>query len=49
LLVWAANIASMALVETSICDFGRKTGDFTLRGVDGRGWPLQDFRGELVS
>jgi len=41
-----ANIAGMALVETSICDFGRKAGDFTLRGVDGRDWSLQDCRGE---
>ena len=44
--VRAANIAGMALVETSICDFGRKAGDFTLRGVDGRDWSLQDCRGE---
>jgi len=39
----------MALVETSACDFGRRAGDFTLRGVDGRDWSLQDCRGELVS
>lgn len=36
----------MALLETPVCDFGRKAPDFTLLGVDGRTWSLQQCMGE---
>jgi peroxiredoxin len=36
----------MALLETPVCDFGKKAGDFVLPGVDGRNWSLQDCMGE---
>jgi hypothetical protein len=31
----------MVLLATPICDFGKKAIDFTLPGVDGRTWTLQ--------
>ncbi|MCP1726051.1 peroxiredoxin [Natronospira proteinivora] len=36
----------MARLETPDCDFGRPAPDFTLPGVDGREWALEDCRGE---
>jgi peroxiredoxin len=36
----------MVSLETPVCDFGRPAVDFTLPGVDGRTWTLQDCRGE---
>ena len=36
----------MVRTETPICDFGTPAGDFSLPGVDGRDWSLQDCRGE---
>lgn len=36
----------MVSMETPICDFGQPAVDFTLPGVDGRQWSLQDCRGE---
>ncbi len=36
----------MALTETPICDFGRKAFDFSLPGVDGKIWTLEECRGE---
>jgi peroxiredoxin len=36
----------MALLETPICDFGKKAIDFSLPGVDGRIWSLQQCMGE---
>jgi peroxiredoxin len=36
----------MVLLETPICDFGKKAVDFTLPGVDGRTWSLQQCMGE---
>lgn len=36
----------MALLETPICDFGKKAVDFSLPGVDGRIWSLQHCMGE---
>ena len=35
----------MALIETSICNFGWKARDFELKGVDGRTYSLDDVRG----
>jgi peroxiredoxin len=35
----------MALAQTSICDFGWKARDFSLKGVDGKTWSLKDVRG----
>ena len=35
----------MAAVETPVCDFGRKAGDFDLEGIDGRRYRLADVRG----
>ncbi len=32
-------------VETPICDFGWKAPDFSLEGIDGRGYSLDDVRG----
>jgi peroxiredoxin len=37
--------ARMALAQTSICDFGWKARDFSLKGVDGKNWTLNDVRG----
>jgi len=36
----------MVLLETPICDFGKKAVDFELPGVDGRLWSLQQCMGE---
>ncbi|MFI3198021.1 MAG: thioredoxin family protein [Methylococcaceae bacterium] len=36
----------MALLTTPICDFGQKALDFTLPGVDGRTWSLQQCMGQ---
>ena len=36
----------MVLLETPICDFGKKAIDFTLAGVDGRTWSLQQCKGK---
>ena len=36
----------MALLETPVCDFGRKAIDFSLRGIDGKIWTLDECRGE---
>ena len=36
----------MVLMETPVCEFGRKAYDFQLRGVDGKTWSLEDCRGE---
>ena len=36
----------MARIETPVCDFGQKAVDFSLRGVDGRIWTLEQCRGE---
>ncbi len=36
----------MVLLETPICDFGKKAVDFTLPGVDGRTWSLQQCMGK---
>lgn len=36
----------MTLTETPVCDFGAPAHDFTLPGVDGREWSLEDCRGE---
>lgn len=36
----------MVSLETPVCDFGRDALDFTLPGVDGRSWSLQECRGE---
>lgn len=35
----------MALLETPICDFGKPAIDFSLPGVDGRDWTLEQCRG----
>ena len=36
----------MVSLETPVCDFGTKAFDFTLPGVDGRTWWLQECMGE---
>ncbi|MCX7082420.1 MAG: thioredoxin family protein [Methylococcales bacterium] len=36
----------MVSLETPVCDFGTKAFDFTLPGVDGRTWSLQECMGE---
>lgn len=36
----------MALLETPVCEFGKKAIDFQLPGVDGRIWSLQQCMGE---
>ncbi|MCX7098677.1 MAG: thioredoxin family protein [Methylococcales bacterium] len=36
----------MASIETPICDFNQPAIDFTLPGIDGRTWSLQQCRGE---
>ena len=36
----------MVLLETPICTIGKKAVDFTLPGVDGRSWSLQQCKGE---
>jgi peroxiredoxin len=36
----------MALLETPVCDFGRKAVDFSLLGTDGKIWTLDECRGE---
>ena len=36
----------MTLTKTPVCDFGAPAPDFTLPGVDGREWSLEDCRGE---
>jgi peroxiredoxin len=35
----------MVLLETPVCDFGKPAIDFTLPGVDGHTWPLEQCRG----
>jgi len=36
----------MVLLATPICDFGKKAVDFSLPGVDGRTWSLEQCRGK---
>lgn len=36
----------MVSLETPVCEFGKPAVDFTLPGVDGRLWTLDDCRGE---
>jgi peroxiredoxin len=36
----------MIRLETPVCEFGKPAVDFSLRGVDGRIWTLDDCRGE---
>ncbi|MEO1924513.1 MAG: thioredoxin family protein [Gammaproteobacteria bacterium] len=36
----------MILMESPICDFGKKAFDFKLAGVDGKEWTLADCAGE---
>jgi peroxiredoxin len=36
----------MALLETPLCDFGKKAPDFDLLGVDGQRWTLAQCMGE---
>ncbi len=36
----------MVSLETPVCDFGKPAIDFSLPGVDGKTWSLQDCRGE---
>ena len=36
----------MVLLETPICDFGKKAVDFILPGIDGRTWSLQQCMGK---
>jgi peroxiredoxin len=36
----------MASLETPVCDFGAKPVDFSLLGIDGKNWILDDCRGE---
>ena len=36
----------MVTLETPVCDFGKPAIDFTLLGVDGKNWTLQDCMGE---
>ena len=36
----------MVLLETPICNFGKKAIDFTLPGIDGRTWSLQQCMGK---
>ena len=36
----------MASLETPVCEFGLPAVDFSLPGVDGKTWTLQDCRGE---
>ena len=36
----------MVSLQTPVCDFGQPAIDFTLPGVDGRSWSLQECRGE---
>jgi len=36
----------MVSLETPVCEFGKKALDFSLPGVDGRQWTLEECRGE---
>jgi peroxiredoxin len=36
----------MVSLETPVCDFGAQAIDFSLRGVDGKVWTLEQCRGE---
>ncbi len=36
----------MPALETPVCDFGASPAEFSLRGVDGRQWTLDEARGE---
>jgi len=36
----------MVSLETPVCEFGKPALDFSLPGVDGRSWTLQECRGE---
>jgi peroxiredoxin len=36
----------MASLQTPVCDFGQPALDFSLPGVDGKTWTLQECRGE---
>jgi len=38
----------MVSTETPVCDFGASAIDFSLQGVDGKLWGLQDCRGEMA-
>jgi peroxiredoxin len=35
----------MALMETPVCEFGKPAIDFTLLGIDGKSWTLQECQG----
>lgn len=36
----------MVSLQTPVCDFGQKAPDFSLPGIDGRQWTLEQCRGE---
>ena len=36
----------MALLETPVCEFGLKAPDFSLPGIDGKHWSLQECLGK---
>ncbi|MDD5035506.1 MAG: thioredoxin family protein [Methylococcaceae bacterium] len=36
----------MARTETPVCEFGQKAHDFSLPGIDGKIWTLEECRGE---
>jgi peroxiredoxin len=40
------KVNPMALLETPVCDFGRKAPDFSLLGIDGKIWTLEECKGE---
>jgi peroxiredoxin len=40
------EISTMVSTETPVCDFGAPAIDFSLPGVDGKTWTLEDCRGE---
>jgi peroxiredoxin len=39
----------MMAVETPICDFGWQAPDFTLKGIDGKSYSLEDIKGETAT
>ena len=36
----------MVELSTPVCNFGEKPHDFSLKGIDGKLWSLNDFKGE---
>ena len=36
----------MVSLETPVCEFGKAAVNFSLPGVDGKQWALQDCKGE---